>query len=349
MGPPTNRVSINWERIACFLFGVCFLSAMLIIALKYSKPTEFQIFIFRIVTAISVAGIGAMLPGAINVQVSHKIKAGGSVGLFVIIYFFNPPALITDYTPFSDSIRRADAAAASHQYAAAETFLKNAATTKPESWIPYNGLGRIYFSQGKYSLSLDQFKKSFELQGKTDGSLAYNIAMNEEALNDYESATKSLAIAASLQKDSPLKSDIIFDQGLVNLLQWLNHGSPQETKQYQDAIQNFTNFISKKDGPLQWAYYHLACLLAVRAQDTQLKAEEIKKLKIDAITYLERAITELAAYKSEKSSMQKEMMRTLLTTPEHWQRKAGYPVSSKVLVDTWANERGSIRSLVERL
>lgn len=123
MAPPL-RAGKTWERITAFIFGVIFLIAILIIAIFISKPTEFQIFIFRIVVACAVGGIGAIIPGFISVNVSRYVRAGGAISLFVLVYLINPPALVTDYTPFSDSIRRAEAAFASQNYNAAITFLK---------------------------------------------------------------------------------------------------------------------------------------------------------------------------------------------------------------------------------
>ena len=83
------------QRRAVFGFGISFIVIMLVIALGVPNPTDFQIFVFRIVLALAAAGVAAMIPGFINVEVSSTIKAGGAIAIFVIIYFFNPAKFVT--------------------------------------------------------------------------------------------------------------------------------------------------------------------------------------------------------------------------------------------------------------
>ena len=83
----------TWEKIGAFVFGVVFIGIMLSIALFIPVPTDFQKFVFRIVLALAAAGIGAVVPGFLQVQLPPYIRAGGAIALFIIIYWFNPPAL----------------------------------------------------------------------------------------------------------------------------------------------------------------------------------------------------------------------------------------------------------------
>ena len=59
------------------------------------KPTQLAIFIYRVVLALVAAGIGAVIPGMIDVNVQPVIRAGGAIALFVIVFRFNPPNLVT--------------------------------------------------------------------------------------------------------------------------------------------------------------------------------------------------------------------------------------------------------------
>ena len=82
------------ERIAVFVCGVAFLITMLVVVLLVPNPTPAQLWVFRIIVAVAAAGFAAFLPGALDVQVSTWVKAGGALAVFVIVYFFNPPELV---------------------------------------------------------------------------------------------------------------------------------------------------------------------------------------------------------------------------------------------------------------
>jgi tetratricopeptide (TPR) repeat protein len=350
MVPLSKKQSHAWELIASFVFGVTFLTVMLVIAIYFPKPTEYQMYVFRIVISIAVSGIGAVVPGFLVVHISRYIRAGGALALFVIVYMINPAALVvSEYTPFSDSIRRAETNVSDQNYTSAITFFEQAKQTKPESWIPYYGLGRIYYKKGQYALALENFKKAFNLQGETDGALAYAISINQDAMGNYEEALKSLDTAEKLQHDSPLKDDIVYDKGLINLILWFNQNAPKDSQYYRNADFYFRNFLDRRGSPSQWAYYHLACLAVTRAQDTSLTAGEKAKFRASAISSLERAVNELVNYQSDKAPHQRQTMRTLLTQPATWVRKAGSPVSCPALIKNWTNTHGSINSLVAAL
>jgi len=87
-----------WERIVACAFGFIFITAILIIALYFPEPTKFQFFVFRIIMALAASGIGAVIPGLINIQMEREkkffLRAGGAIALFVIIYLIDPPSFI---------------------------------------------------------------------------------------------------------------------------------------------------------------------------------------------------------------------------------------------------------------
>jgi len=85
----------NWEKIAAFAFGVVFVVVMIYIALYVPNPTPTQWFVFRVVLALAAAGVGALLPGLLTVEAPPYVRAGGALALFVVVYWFNPPKLVT--------------------------------------------------------------------------------------------------------------------------------------------------------------------------------------------------------------------------------------------------------------
>ena len=85
----------NLDKILAFAFGCFFAIVLLLIAIFDRNPTQLAIFIYRVVLALVAAGIGAVIPGMIDVNVQPVIRAGGAIALFVIVFWFNPPNLVT--------------------------------------------------------------------------------------------------------------------------------------------------------------------------------------------------------------------------------------------------------------
>jgi hypothetical protein len=89
----------TWELVAAFAFGVVFLSVILVLAVFRPNPTAFEYTVFRIVIALAAAGIGAILPGFLDVSFKKWLRAGGALGLLVVVYFFPPVAMPTPGVP----------------------------------------------------------------------------------------------------------------------------------------------------------------------------------------------------------------------------------------------------------
>lgn len=340
----------RWERPAAFLCGVVFLLGVGAVAIFIPRPTEFQILIFRIVVAVAAAGIGAIVPGLLVVHVGSWVRAGGAIALFVLIYQFNPPVLVTDFTPYDEALRRGEAQLASGGYDSALTFFEKARQARPESWEPYYGMGRVYYSQAKYSSALEGFQRAFTLSGMKDGSLAYGIEMAHEGLGQYDRAEEDLKVADKLlTRDTPLYGDVVFDRGLLSLIQWIEHDAPRTTNRYNDAEQAFREFIELGYQPQHWALYNLSCLHATHAQDAPLATDEKQRLIIDSNQQLEHAVRELASYASAKGPVQRQMMRRLLQAPQAWSRKPGEPIACPALVQNWISKKGPISNLTSQI
>lgn len=84
------------QLIAAFIFGCIFIIVLLVIALAIPEPTVQQTFIFRVILALAGAGVGAVIPGFLNIDgkiLEISLRATGALALFVIIYRMNPPSL----------------------------------------------------------------------------------------------------------------------------------------------------------------------------------------------------------------------------------------------------------------
>ncbi len=84
----------TYQKWAVFIFGILFVVALMVLAIAFPNPTPFQYTVFRVVLALAAAGFGAMIPGVFDVRVGVWLKAGGTLAIFVIVYFYNPASLI---------------------------------------------------------------------------------------------------------------------------------------------------------------------------------------------------------------------------------------------------------------
>lgn len=87
------------QILLLFGFGVLFIITMLVLALFLPKPTSFQYLVFRVVLSLAAAGVGAILPGLISVELSVTttilLRAGGALAVFVAVLYINPAKLAT--------------------------------------------------------------------------------------------------------------------------------------------------------------------------------------------------------------------------------------------------------------
>ncbi len=87
------------ERIAVFVFGVVGVIALLVLAIAFPDPSKFQYDVFKIVLALAAAGVAAMMPGFIEVEVPGWVKAGGALAVFVLVMYKNPAGLVAPEPP----------------------------------------------------------------------------------------------------------------------------------------------------------------------------------------------------------------------------------------------------------
>ncbi len=91
-----------WERVTVVAFGVGFVLMLLAIALLVPDPTNFQMWVFRVVLALAAGGVGALIPGFIEFKFRNWLRAGGAAAFFALVYLVNPPGLIVNSEAVSD-------------------------------------------------------------------------------------------------------------------------------------------------------------------------------------------------------------------------------------------------------
>lgn len=92
-----NRISLL-EKLLGFGFGVAFVIVILVIAIKFSNPTPFQLYVFRVVLSLAAAGVGGILSGFLKIMFGNASKpwlqAGGALAIFALVYLVNPAQLV---------------------------------------------------------------------------------------------------------------------------------------------------------------------------------------------------------------------------------------------------------------
>ncbi|MEP7144912.1 MAG: hypothetical protein ABI707_18650 [Ferruginibacter sp.] len=87
--PQINRLSM-W-------LGLGLLVAIIFLVVFIPCPSQSQYLVFRIILAFAAAGLAAVIPGVLNVNLKNGITASGAIAVAVIVYFFNPAAGAGDF------------------------------------------------------------------------------------------------------------------------------------------------------------------------------------------------------------------------------------------------------------
>ena len=93
------------------MFGVVFLSLMLTLSINFPNPTAFQLKSFITALSLSAAGIGAVLPGTLEIRYKTGVRAGGALALFVIVWF-SKPAIEQSVVSLKEPTQKSDVAIA---------------------------------------------------------------------------------------------------------------------------------------------------------------------------------------------------------------------------------------------
>ena len=321
------------QLLLAFGFGVVFVTTLIVLAVAIPNPPATTFYIFRVVIALAAAGVGAVIPGLLIVHVGKVVRAGGALGLFVLVYLINPPALIAPED--SDLVERGEIALQQGDQASSVTLFKQALTFNPTNWRAYSGIGRAYYSRYEYEKSAKAFRKAIELSENKEWAPIIGLAMTQEVTNIKESLNTLNSVMAMIPSGSPAFLTALFDRGRIEVSIWLQTEAPKSTTLVKDGAADLESFLDKGGFPTQWAYYHLACVNATESLDNSLTKNDRQTYQNKAHNLLLKSVNLLEQYRSQKAKYQQELMRSLLQgnlethTP-------GDPILCPALVDYWA-------------
>ncbi len=91
-----KKSEINLFSKAPLWLGIGLVVVIILLVIFIPCPTQNQYFVFRIIIALASAGLASIIPGSLNVNVNKGITAGGALGVFAIIYFFDPASSVAE-------------------------------------------------------------------------------------------------------------------------------------------------------------------------------------------------------------------------------------------------------------
>jgi hypothetical protein len=82
------------EIVLAFVFGCLALAAVLWLGFRSDSVNDQQFEILRIVLALAGGGVGAVIPGFLDIKMKagtrFALRAGGALAVFVVLYFWSP-------------------------------------------------------------------------------------------------------------------------------------------------------------------------------------------------------------------------------------------------------------------
>jgi hypothetical protein len=83
-------INRNTQSNVASFFGAVFLTTILAIAIAVPHPSHFQYQVFRITLALAAGGVGAVIPGILNIKIHNFFSASGALAIFIVFYFYSP-------------------------------------------------------------------------------------------------------------------------------------------------------------------------------------------------------------------------------------------------------------------
>jgi tetratricopeptide (TPR) repeat protein len=249
-----------------------------------------QELLIRVTLGLAAAGLASCLPGLLSIR-SRTMSAGGAVAVFVVVLFaddiartFSPASkvpnvssnvrLSRDQMQYQSEIAAAQFEISNESYDTAIEILNHTRLQNPKEPLALHMIGQLYFNKlKKYTAAAEAFKKGYELGGPDKGRFAWNLALSYDAIRSSDKAKKWIDIAfkdTSRETYPTLWDEIVYDQGLINLVSWFESGQ-KNSEDFQNAAEAFNKFLDHRPKIPHWANYHLACLHAMSAERDLIK------------------------------------------------------------------------------
>lgn len=172
----------------------------------------------------------------------------------------------------------------------------------PQSPRTLNGMGHVEFDAANWAEARTFYEKALSQGDQERWKYAKNIAMTYSREESYGEALKYFQMAESLYgKWDEDKLFLLYDVARTNMIIWQQENTfPAESNVFRAARSKFLQFIDGNGWPRHWAYYHLTCLLASRANDRNLVEVDRKVNATEAMAYLKKFVQSLGEFADSK-------------------------------------------------
>ncbi|WP_181150030.1 tetratricopeptide repeat protein [Ensifer aridi] len=313
--------------LLAFAFGVVFVCSLLLFAIFFPVPTPFQEFVFRVVLSLAAAGVAAVLPGILNIRINSFVTAGGSLAVFCVVFWFNPPQLVTPLKA-AELSDRAKLAILTGNYGLAKSLIQKAIELNPAEPNYVHALAQIEYHLGNYSTAKHFYERAYDVSGNTgktrDRSYLYTVSLIYEAQGKLDDAIANYEyIMVEVNKDTDIWKDVVFSQAQLHLKKALS--SKFKHASLKAAEEKFRIFLESGGKPSHWARYHLACIHSTNAiySTNKIDSEQLEALSLKE---LNNTLAEIKDFKGKTAKDHYEMLRHLIKPVSFYPWMPGYPV-----------------------
>lgn len=231
--------------------GVIFMVAILYISLTIECPSDSLAFTTRVILAIAVAAFSMVVSGTLEIKQQGMISAGGSIGVFVLIYMINPASNLQsnkckklESLKIEGQVKVNGNIVPDLQLAITQGSESNSRLIKPSEYGHFShSVIKELFAPGVYYFKFIKNGKPIQLldtflSTPTDYYLNFNLKVVEEPLTAIDSNSMPAPIVSATPT---LASSVIL----------LKKGSKIEAdKKYYSANKAFYLFLSDQFGDL---------------------------------------------------------------------------------------------------
>jgi tetratricopeptide (TPR) repeat protein len=332
----------------------------------------------RVALALAAAAIASYIPGFLQVR-SNYIRAGGALAVLIVVLFaedisrdLSPSSKVPgvpssvklnkDQLQYQSEISAAQFEISQGNYQTAIETLEHARKLAPRDQLALHMLGNLYFHHtDNLTNAAKAFEQGFKAGGVGSGRFAYNAALAHEAIGETETAKKWIDRAhenqTTLSTDYPaLWRDIIYDRGLIYMLNWLRKEAPQRTDTFEVAAASFHEFLDSGVKIAHWGLYNLACLHATAATNEVARQVSAASTYDKVVQYLDQFLRKLHqlpfVVDEDKQAYNFNLARrVLLESPadKPYQRRPGEVVQCPLIKKAWEGANRDWTEIVKQL
>ncbi len=290
----------SWvQQAAAFSVGCVVLVALFAAAIMGWVGADHAGLIVRLCIAVAGAGFTAFLLGYLHLDLPMGIKAGGPIGIFVLLWLINPGKEIQ--RTVSVALQRCKENAQKEMYDVAAGYCQRAAAELPDDYEPLVWLGQAQFYRAKYPLAIQAWEKALGL-GADKAPINYSIGLAYLALKKFNDVRQVAAVAAGATTDQSMLARIWYLDADASKGLWDFGQGPDAA--FSDAVEKYEAFLDIGE-PHYRARAELACLYAKKGA---LTADAAQKEAYDekAVGFFTAAIGDINSYSApEKAELEK--------------------------------------------